>query len=132
MIADLWQRGKIARYEGRSSLKTWLGTVVSHAAINAAKAARTREPREEPAIHPALDPEPAIEDTERSGALARLLAESIARQPAHDRLLILLYYEQGLTLDEIGPVILVEDRPLPPSSTGQSRVAIHLELSKKP
>src|SRR5438034_4928352 len=42
LIADLWQHRKIERYEGRSSLRTWLGTVVAHAAVNAGKAARTR------------------------------------------------------------------------------------------
>ena len=42
LIADLWQHRKIERYEGRSSLRTWLATVVAHAAVNAGKAARTR------------------------------------------------------------------------------------------
>jgi hypothetical protein len=41
VIADLWQRGKIARYEGRSTLRTWLGTVVANAAVNASRSRRT-------------------------------------------------------------------------------------------
>jgi len=52
------ERRKIDGTERRSSLKTWFGTVVSHAAINAAKTAKTLGPREDPAI----DPETEIED----------------------------------------------------------------------
>lgn len=105
VIADLWERRKIARFEGRSSLKTWLGTVVSHAAINASNTAKTREQLAGRPIVRAVDPAAGIEAAERSTELARLLAESIARQPTPDRLLILLYYEQGLTLDEIRPIM---------------------------
>ena len=105
VIVDLWQRRKLARYEGRSSLKTWLGAVVSHAAINAAKTRKMQEPSTATDVAARLDPEREIGDTERSTALARVLAESIARQPVQDRLLVLLYYEQGLTLDQIEPVM---------------------------
>src|SRR5688500_11773285 len=35
VIADLWQRRKIAQYEGRSTLRTWLCAVVMRAALNA-------------------------------------------------------------------------------------------------
>jgi len=106
VIADLWQRRKIARYEGRSALRTWLGTVVSHAAINAMKASKARAVREDrPAALPAPRLESGLEDAQRSTELAQLLAESIARQPSHDQLLVLLHYEQGLTLEQIEPVM---------------------------
>lgn len=105
VIADLWKRRKIGRYAGRSSLKTWLGTVVSYAAINAAKAKQVREADPNAVVPAPPDPERQIGDNERSAVLARLLADSIARQPNDDRLLMLLYYEQALTLDQIGALI---------------------------
>jgi hypothetical protein len=41
VIADLWRRKTIARYQGRRSLSTWLGALVTHAALNV-RAARAR------------------------------------------------------------------------------------------
>lgn len=37
--------------------------------------------------------------------LAELLAEAMTPLPPRDRLLLLFYYEQGLTLDKIGPLM---------------------------
>ena len=104
VIADLWQRGKIARFEGRSSLKTWLAAVVAHAASNAAEKDRRLVPLEgrEPDLAPAAPGEGTDRpDRER---LVALLADATSRLPAEDRLLLLLYYDQGLTLEEMGPL----------------------------
>lgn len=103
VIGDLWQRGKIARFEGRSTLKTWLAAVVAHAAANARERDRRHvplEPREERSTNPLAEIDPA-----GRSRLAGLLAEAVARLPAEDRLLLLLYYEQRLTLEEIGPLM---------------------------
>jgi RNA polymerase sigma factor (sigma-70 family) len=109
VIADLWQRGKLARFSGRSSLRTWLGAVVAHAAVNAAKAARLLLP---------LDAEPAggarapgalgdgdAAEAERRAAVAELVSRALGALGADDRLLLLLYFEQELTLDEIVPLV---------------------------
>jgi RNA polymerase sigma-70 factor (ECF subfamily) len=103
-LADLWQRGKIARYEGRSTLRTWLGAVVAHAALNAGKARRRAAAlggAETPAVRPAapLPAEPAA--SEAGSLLARLAAEAIGGLPADEKLLLYLYYEQGLTLAQM-------------------------------
>jgi len=109
VIADLWERRKIARFQGRSTLRTWLGAVVSHAALNAARARRARHGGD--ALEPAREPsdphdlEQEISDRERSGRVTALFAAAIAERSPEERLLLLLYYDDGLTLDEIGPVL---------------------------
>ena len=104
VIADLWQRGKIARFEGRSTLKTWLAAVVAHAATNAAARERRLVPLEERETDRIAD---AGARGDRLGRerLVALLADATARLPAPDRLLLLLYYDQGLTLEEMGPLL---------------------------
>jgi len=102
VVADLWQRRKIARYQGRSTLRTWLGAVVAHAALNAGKASRRTESLEDgmrDGQPPAASAEPGTNQAE--ALLARLVAEAIDGLPAGEKLLLRLYYEQGLTLDQM-------------------------------
>jgi RNA polymerase sigma factor (sigma-70 family) len=104
VVADLWQRRKIARYEGRSTLRTWLGAVVGHAALNAAKsghraASLDKEDRLGGAPAVAVATEPAANETR--SLLARLAAEAIGGLPPSEKLLLYLYYEQDLTLDQM-------------------------------
>jgi RNA polymerase sigma-70 factor (ECF subfamily) len=107
VIADLWRRGKIRQFAGRSALRTWLGTVVAHTAWNALKSARKTV---------SLEERGQLERIERSGALAAppedsdrvahqrlalLAAERLAALPPPSKLLLLLYYEHGMTLEEM-------------------------------
>jgi RNA polymerase sigma factor (sigma-70 family) len=102
VIADLWQRGKIARFEGRSSLRTWLGALVANAALNWR---RTLPPdaADERGEEPRGEDEPA--DRESAALVSRALAESIAALADDDRLLILMHYEQDLSLSQCGAVL---------------------------
>ena len=108
VIADLWERGKMARYQGRSTLRTWLGSIVAHASLNAIKAGRRTLPLER-------DEDGAYRSTTRgapdTGAgperslLEELVKEAMESLPSEGKLLLLLYYEQGLTLDEMTAVV---------------------------
>jgi RNA polymerase sigma-70 factor (ECF subfamily) len=102
VIADLWQRGKIRQFAGRSSLRTWLGAVVAHAASNALESGGRMVPLEDTRPDPRPTGDGAVEDRRR---LARMTAEALQALPARERLLLLYYYEQGLTLDEIGAAL---------------------------
>jgi RNA polymerase sigma factor (sigma-70 family) len=109
VIADLWRRGKIAQYEGRSSLKTWLGATVAHAAINAAKQNRARAIRALAFDHASQSDtqrvvEPIVGE-DAGGRLARWVSAAIRALPSADQLLILLYYEQNLTLAEMSAIL---------------------------
>ena len=110
VIAGLWQRGKIARFDGRSTLRTWLGAVTAHAALNALKTYRRRVPLESGELESWRERGEPLRargpiDAEARGILRDLVGEAIRRLPSEDRLLLLLRYEQGLTLDEMSAVL---------------------------
>ena len=108
VVADLWERGKMARYQGRSTLRTWLGSIVAHAALNAIKAGRRSRPLEtdDEGEHRGPTPRPAPASTAHDRSLLEtLVKEAMESLPADDKLLLLLYYEQGLTLDEMAGVV---------------------------
>jgi RNA polymerase sigma factor (sigma-70 family) len=102
VIADLWTRRRLAQYQGRSALRTWLAAVVAHAALNTRRRGeRTVSESEISPPHPVALP--AIPG--REGDLSRALQGAIASLAPPLRLLVLLYYEQGLTLDEAGRIL---------------------------
>jgi len=99
VIADLWQRRKLARYQGRSSLRTWLGAVVLNASLNARRALPPPDPADARFDGPHAAA-PAVSTTEER-ELASILHDAIARLAPELKTIVLLYYEQGLTLDEL-------------------------------
>jgi RNA polymerase sigma-70 factor (ECF subfamily) len=108
VLADLWRRRRIARYEGRSTLRTWLAAVVANAALNAAKAGRRSssldgEERLAGPCERQAAGEPAT--NEARSLLARLIDQAIDNLAADEKLLLYLYYEQGLTLDQMTVVL---------------------------
>ncbi|MGQ0835625.1 MAG: RNA polymerase sigma factor [Gammaproteobacteria bacterium] len=108
VIADLWTRGKLRQYEGRSSLRTWLGAVVAHAALNSRQAMNRWVPLDRahgsdagPAQSESMEPE----QDQAATLLRQMLSDAIRALSAEDRLLLQLYYEQDLTLDGIGAML---------------------------
>jgi RNA polymerase sigma factor (sigma-70 family) len=106
VIADLWERGKLRQYEGRSTLRTWLGTVVAHAALNSRKSMSRLVPLDGESAR-ALELKTArfecIEPAnEQAAALLRqMFSEAVRDLSPESKLLLQLYYEQGLTLDQL-------------------------------
>jgi RNA polymerase sigma factor (sigma-70 family) len=109
VIADLWQRGKLARYGGRSTLRTWLGAVTAHAALNSAKSqGRSHGSGTAPRHHAEATRSTAgagPEQKEAATMLSELLAEAVAALDDEDRLLLLFHYEQELSLDRIADLL---------------------------
>jgi RNA polymerase sigma factor (sigma-70 family) len=110
VIADLWQRGRIARFDGRSTLRTWLGAVMAHAALNAIKASRRHAPllsEEHEPSRPWRDVMGASgpADDETRAILRELVTEALDDLANESRLLLLLHYEQGLSLDQMRVVL---------------------------
>jgi RNA polymerase sigma-70 factor (ECF subfamily) len=104
VIANLWERRKLESYEGRSSLVTWLGAIVINAALNARRAALARR---ETATPDGERHEPsAVTAFGNGGAdLTAVLHDAIGALPASFKVLVLMYYEQGLTLDELSALV---------------------------
>ncbi len=106
VIADLWQRGKIAQFQGRSTLRSWLGAVVTRAALNAKGSARIRMAADAPADSRLHTETPATAGHDDDGrALARLVRTALARLDAEAKVLLLFHYEQGLSLDAMAPLL---------------------------
>ena len=100
------QRRSLFRYfHGRSSLATWLRAVLAQRLVDRARA-RTRTaplPDEEPASPAAQAPDP---DRDRYLPLIHAaFRDALARLDARDRLRLLYYYAQGLTLGQTGRLL---------------------------
>src|SRR5687767_11209154 len=95
VIADLWEKRKIDRYSGRSSLRTWLGAVVAHAAHNARRSLAPAPPVAAAAaamrVLTADEESPEARETQR--VLGQLLSSAVLQLPADEKLLLRLYYE---------------------------------------
>lgn len=106
VIADLWQRRKIAQFEGRSTLRTWLGAVVTRAALNVRASARMRftAPAPDTDRNEPTAPLAPVRDDDAE-ALARFVRSAIGRLDPEEKLLLLFHYEQGLSLDSMAPLV---------------------------
>lgn len=109
--AEAEQGTKLARYNGRGSLAGWLRVTVAHAAID-----RLRRLKRQVSLEEMLErgSEPAVGnsaphyreeeklDSRWGTVLAELLAQEIERLTSRDRLLLGLYYLDGVPLKMIG------------------------------
>jgi len=127
VVADVWEGRKLARYEGRSSLATWLGAVTLNAALNARRtiSAHARIVGAADSV-PDL---PAAASVEVQDTLARVLHDAIAVLPADTRVLVLMYYEQDLTLDQAA-VLLGRSKSTLSRSLMRARDAIRREADR--
>jgi RNA polymerase sigma-70 factor (ECF subfamily) len=127
VIADLWQRGKINRFEGRSSLRTWLGALVANAALNSRRGTTAAAATDlAAATEGRIDAEPARSEAAAHAAAA--LTAAIAALPDEDRLLILMHYEQDLSLDECGAVFRMSKSTLSRRLAGiRDRIRTHAD-----
>ena len=99
---DAWQHA--GRYEGRSSVSTWLLGIARHKALTAASRRTTEELDDETAanvVDPASDPEAELGEKDRSVAIRRCLA-ALSREHAE---IIDLDYSQEKSIKEIGEIL---------------------------
>jgi RNA polymerase sigma-70 factor (ECF subfamily) len=131
---------KLAYYSGRGSLAGWLRAVVAQLAVDRhRKQSRLVQTEEEADFDrmthgddvgderlissPALDPELAAANKFTSAEMQEALAQSIKQLSAEDRLLVKLYYFDGLRLREAGAVLGVHE-----ATASRRLTRVHSEL----
>ena len=134
--------GKLGYYSGRGSLGGWLRAVVSQLAVDAhrkqARLVQIEEPREfENLAHEsetderkifsqAENPESAFATRETARAVEECLIRTLAELDAEDRLLIKLYYFDGLRLKQAGAVLGFHE-----ATASRRLTRIHTDLRKR-
>ena len=136
--------GKIAYYSGRGSLGGWLRAVVGQLAIDQHRKssrlvqteldtdfdrlARDSHQADESfsAAQSAPDPESALSEQRAAGDVEAALARALGELEAEDRLLVKLYYFDGLRLREAGAVLGVHE-----ATASRRLTRIHAEVRER-
>lgn len=134
--------GKLAYYSGCGSLGGWLRAVVGQLGVDrhrrTSRLVQTEEASDFDRAIPegehtdgwraehAPDPESALAVAEASGAVEEALARAIADLSDEDRLLVRLYYFDGMRLKEAGAVLGVHE-----ATASRRLTRVHTELRKR-
>lgn len=140
--ADGRPAGKLAYYSGCGSLGGWLRAVVGQLAVDRHRRTSRLVQIEEPSEFdraaadsheqdgwrpPApLDPESALAESDAAHAVEESLARALQGLDAEDRLLVRLYYFDGLKLKEAGAVLGVHE-----ATASRRLTRIHAEVRKR-
>ncbi len=108
LLAD--ERAALARFEGRSSLATWLRVVARR---RAAKAVRRQRPGSDAQLDARAAPDPSPLDEAQARERRRLVREELDALADRDRLALQLFYQGGRSYKEVGRAL-----DLPPARVG--------------
>jgi RNA polymerase sigma-70 factor (ECF subfamily) len=140
--ADGSPAGKLAYYSGCGSLGGWLRAVVGQLAVDRHRrtsrlvqteeasefdraAAETHEP-DGWRTQAALDPESALVESDAARAVEAALAQALGGLDAEDRLLVRLYYFDGLKLKEAGALLGVHE-----ATASRRLTRVHAEVRRR-
>src|SRR5215213_8282335 len=139
---DGTRAGKLAYYSGCGSLGGWLRAVVGQLGVDrhrrTSRLVQTEEPsefdraaaesHEQDGWRPqaAPDPESALAESDASRAVEEALARALGGLDAEDRLLVRLYYFDGLKLKEAGAVLGVHE-----ATASRRLTRVHGEVRKR-
>ena len=140
--ADGRPAGKLAYYSGCGSLGGWLRAVVAQLAVDrhrrTSRLVQTEEPsefdraaagsHEQDGWRPQspLDPESALAESDAARAVEEALTHALGGLDAEDRLLVRLYYFDGLKLKEAGAVLGVHE-----ATASRRLTRIHAEVRRR-
>ena len=140
--ADGRPAGKLAYYSGCGSLGGWLRAVVGQLGVDhhrrTSRLVQTEEPsefdraaaesHEQDGWRPqaALDPERALAVSDAAHTVEEALAQALGGLDAEDRLLVRLYYFDGLKLKEAGAVLGVHE-----ATASRRLTRVHAEVRRR-
>ena len=107
LYAELYRKSLFRYFHGRSSLATWLRSLVAQRYVDRIREQRRLEPLPEESSAAAIPAPRAAESPDRARFVAALhaaLAAAIAALAPRDRLRLRCYYAQEMTLAELGRV----------------------------
>jgi len=141
--ADGRPAGKLAYYSGCGSLGGWLRAVVGQLAVDrhrrTSRLVQTEEPsefdraagvgsHEQDGWRPRAprDPESALAEADAARTVEKALARALGGLDAEDRLLVRLYYFDGLKLKEAGAVLGVHE-----ATASRRLTRVHAEVRRR-
>ena len=107
LYGELYSRGLFRYFHGRSSLATWLRSLVSQRYVDRLRETRRLDPLPEESSPAAIPTRPVATNPDHSRfvtAVQSVLAAAIAALEPRDRLRLRCYYAQEMTLAQIGRV----------------------------
>ena len=108
----------LPRYRAQGQFRVWLYTIAANLCKNRLKSRRPVISWDEPELAVDLmDPTPGPEATALLRERARVVRGALAQMSDRDRLMVLLYYQDDLSLDEIARIVGCR--------TGAIKVALH-------
>lgn len=105
-------------FHGRSSLATWLRAILAQRHVDRFRAGRRVAPLDEEETPAAAIAQPDMERPHHAALIGRALRAAVARLGAKDRMRLRSYYEQDLTLAQIGTL------------TGEHEATVSRQLAK--
>jgi len=140
--ADGQPAGKLAYYSGAGSLGGWLRAVVGQLAIDQHRRqsrfvqteedadldrlAHDSDGEQDALFHSSPNPEEALASELAAADVEQALAQTLAKLDAEDRLLVKLYYFDGLRLREAGAVLGVHE-----ATASRRLTRIHSEIRER-
>lgn len=107
LYAELFSRSLFRYFHGRSSLATWLRSLVSQRYVDRYRDERRQEPLPDESSPSAMPARPSADHPDRArfvAAMQSVLAAALAALAPRDRLRLRCYYAQEMTLVQIGRV----------------------------
>jgi len=118
IYGELFSKSLFRYFHGRSSLATWLRSLLSQRYIDRYRETRRLEPLPEVESSAHVDPPPTPERAKFVDAMQAVLTAAMAALSPRDRLRLGCYYAQKLTLVQIGRL------------TGESEATVSRQLAR--